>query len=365
MKITRVSVSVHRIPVTLPIIDRPASDGMRVVCEVETDDGHTGIGMAARFLPHGIAAAVAHHLAPEIIGLDPRDLQKIHARLRPLISERGRMSGINLSALSCIDLALWDLAGKSAGRTVAQLLGGHADEAAVYVTFGFQAYDRDQLVQLAGQLVAAGHTRLKMLVGGGKYGLLGDAERVRHVRYAIGEDILLAIDANESVPLDYALQLTRLIEDCNIAWFEDPLLRNDPRDLARLRSQTRIPLSAGQMDGHAARFREWLEHDALDIFMPNSIYNGGMSETCKVAALADIYNRPLSDAGGGGIFCLHHVAGFHHGTLAEVHIGTDQVERALFADAPEPEGDRTKLPAAPGFGVTLDRDVLADTRVDP
>ena len=363
MKITAVRASVHAFETRLPLVGKPAGDSLRVVCEVETDNGHTGIGMAARFLPQGIAAAVNHHLGPALIGRDPRDLEAIHAHLHPLVSERGQTIGINLSALSCVDLALWDILGKASGRTVAQLLGGHSDHADAYVTFGFGAFDRDQLVQVAHDLQAKGHRRFKMLVGVAKGGIREDATRVRHVREALGPDTLLAIDANESLTLDQAMRLVKLIEDCDIAWFEDPVQRNDPRDMGLLRRRTAIPLSAGQMDGHSDRFRALLQHDAIDIFMPNSLYNGGMTETRRVAYLSQIYNRPLSDAGGGGIFCLHHVAGFRNGTLAECHLGVEQVERQLFLEVPEIEDGRLRVPAAPGFGVTLNHDALRDSLV--
>jgi L-alanine-DL-glutamate epimerase-like enolase superfamily enzyme len=363
VKISNVRASVHSFETTLPLINKPAGDSTRIVCELETDEGHVGIGMAARFLPHGVVAAVVHHLFPAVKGMDPRDVEAIHARLHPLVSERGRMSGINLAALSCIDIACWDIAGKASGRTVAQLLGGHRDFADIYVTYGFGAYDKEELVELGRELIAKGHSRLKVLVGTARGGIREDAERVRHVRKELGDNVVLAIDANESIGLEQAAQLCRLIEDLDIAWFEDPIRANDARDLAILRKRTTIPLSAGQMDGHSHRFREWLEHGALDIFMPNSLYNGGVTETRRVAALAQIYNRPLSDAGGGGIFSLHHVAGFRNGTLAEAHLGTDQVERAMFLRVPEPEKGRSELPSAPGFGVELNRDVLRDTLV--
>lgn len=363
MKITRVSASVHAFETRLPLVGKPAGDSLRIVCEVETDDGHVGIGMSARFLAHGVAAAVNRHLGPAVIGLDPRDLEAIHARLHALVSERGQTIGINLSALSCVDLALWDIQGKAAGRTVAQLLGGHKDHAEAYVTFGFGAFDRDQLVEVARDLEAKGHRRFKMLVGVAKGGILEDAARVRHLRDALGPTTPIAIDANESLTLDEAMRLCRLIDDCDIAWFEDPVRRNDPRDLGLLRRRTTIPLSAGQMDGHSSRFRAFLEHDAIDIFMPNSLYNGGMTETRRVAYLAQIHDRPLSDAGGGGIFCLHHVAGFRNGTLAEMHLGVEQVERQLFLSVPEIEDGRLRVPDAPGFGVTLNRDVLQETLV--
>jgi L-alanine-DL-glutamate epimerase-like enolase superfamily enzyme len=363
MKITRVRASVHAFETRLPLVGKPAGDSLRIVCEVETSDGHIGIGMSARFLAHGVAAAVNRHLGPAVLGLDPRDLEAIHARLQALVSERGQTIGINLSALSCVDLALWDIQGKAAGRTVAQLLGGHKDHAEAYVTFGFGAFDRDQLVDVARDLEAKGHRRFKMLVGVARGGIHEDAARVRHLRDALGPTTPLAIDANESLTLDEAMRLCRLIDDCDIAWFEDPVRRNDPRDLGLLRRRTTIPLSAGQMDGHSSRFRAFMEHDAIDIFMPNSLYNGGMTETRRVAYLAQIHDRPLSDAGGGGIFCLHHVAGFRNGTLAEMHLGVEQVERQLFLSVPEIEDGRLRVPDAPGFGVTLNRDVLQETLV--
>ena len=363
MKIQAVRASVHVFNTTLPLIGGRDTPSDLVLCEIETDEGHLGFGLASRFMCHAIAAAVTRHLGPAIIGLDPRNLEQIHARLHPLVSERGQTIGVNLCALSAIDLALWDIAGKAANRSVAELLGGHRDYADIYVTFGFGRYDRDQLVEVARGLIAQGHGRLKMLVGVAKGGIEEDAARVRHVRDALGPGVLLAIDANESLSLDHAMRLAAMIEDCNIAWFEDPVWRNNPRDLALLRQRTTIPLSAGQMDGHSARFRDFIEHDAIDIFMPNSLYNGGMTETRRVAYLAQIYDRPLSDAGGGGIFCLHHVAGFRNGTLAEMHLAVEQLEQQLFLDTPAAENGRTFIPKKPGFGVTLNRDALKDTCV--
>ena len=361
MKIAKVTASVHTFETVLPIVGKPAGDSVRVICEVETTEGHVGIGMASRFLPHDVASAVVNHLGPAVIGMDPRDLERIHDRLHKIVSERGQTLGVNMLALSCINLALWDIAGKASGRTVAQLLGGYSDHTEAYCTFGFGAFDRDQLVEVARDLQVKGHRRFKMLVGVAKGGIREDAERVQHVRDALGPDTMLAIDANESLTLDEAMRLSKMVEDYDIAWFEDPVLRNDPRDLGILRKRTTIPLSAGQMDGHSDRFRAFVEHDSIDIFMPNSLYNGGMTETRRVAHLAQIYNRPLSDAGGGGIFCLHHVAGFRNGTLSESHLGVDQVERQIFKSTPEVSDGRIAVPAAPGFGVELNREAMRET----
>ncbi len=363
MKIKDVRASVHRLPIFLPLIDEPTEHRNHVLCEVETDEGHVGLGMTARFLTPAVVAILTHDILPAVRDMDPRDLEAIHHRVGRVVSERGIMTGANLAAVSCLDIALWDIIGKQAGRTVAQLLGGYRDFATVYMTYGFGNYDRDQLVELAKGLIAEGHTRLKMLVGVSDEGWRGDAARVRHVREAIGGGIELALDANESYSLDQAMQLCRTVEDCDIAWLEDPVRRNDVKDMAQLRRHTTIPLAAGQMDGHAARFRQYIEADAIDILLPNSMFNGGVTETRKVAYLAQIYNKPLSDAGGATLFSMHHVAGFRNGTHVECHFKSRYMEENLFIDAPRPKNGVIRIPAAAGFGLEVNRDVLNDTRL--
>lgn len=362
MKIADVSVSVHRFETTLPVVDRPGPAEVRVIATITTDDGLTGTGMTARFLPAAVEAAIRSHLGPAIIGMDPRRPAQVIDRLIPLVSERGIATGVNRAALSCIDLALWDIAGKARGARVSDLFGGLADDAPAYVTCGFPNLDRDEQAALAKAMADEGFGTIKMVVGH-KGGLAEDVARIKAIRAAVGDGVGIAIDANERFDYATALRLTQMLAGEPIAWFEDPVFNNDARDLATLRAATGIPLGAGQMDGHARRFREFAEHDALDLYMPNSMYNGGMSETARVAALASVNERPLSDAGGGGIYCLHHMTAFPGATLAEVHLGTLHLERQLFTEPPRVASGRSALPDGPGFGVTLDADVLRDTRI--
>ena len=363
MKIKDIRASVHRLPIYLPRFDEPTEHRHHVLCEVETDGGHVGHGMTARFLTRAVASALNHDILPAVRDMDPRDLEAVHERVGQVVSERGLMTGVNLAVLSCLDIALWDLAGKAAGRTVAQLLGGHRDFATVYMTYGFGNYDRDQLAELALELIAEGYTRIKMLVGVPGLGWREDAARVRHVRDAIGDAVELALDANEGYSGSDALKLCRAVEDCNIAWLEDPVRNNDVRDLKHLRRHTAIPLAAGQMDGHSARFRQYLENDAIDILLPNPMFNGGITETRRVACLAQIYEKPLSDAGGATYFSLHHVAAFRNGTHVECHFKSRYLEENLFVGAPKPIDGRLRVPGGPGFGLTINRDLLKDTRV--
>ena len=365
MKIANLRASVHRLPIYLPGFESPTEHRHHVFCEVETDEGHVGFGFTARFLTQAVASALTRDILPAVRGMDPRDLEAVHDRVGRVVSERGIMNGVNLAAASCLDLALWDLIGKAAGRTVAQLLGGFRTSATVYMTYGFGNYDREHLADLARDLVGEGHQRLKMLVAVPGLGWREDAARVRHVRDAIGDEITLALDANEGYAPGDALKLCRALEDCDIAWIEDPVRNNDVRDLRHLRRHTAIPLAAGQMDGHSSRFRQYLENDAIDILLPNPMFNGGMTETRRVAYLAQIYEKPLSDAGGATYFSLHHVAGFRNGTHVECHFKSRFLEENLFVDAPRPRAGRLEIPDAPGFGLTINRDLLRDSRVRP
>ena len=129
-RIGDIRASVHRHAADLPLKPGSARGSTRVICEVETDDGRVRVGMTGKFLCHAVVAAITRHILPAIKGRDIQDLEAIHGRLRKVLSERGRQSGVNLWTLSAVDLALWDPIGQMADRPVAGLLGGHRSHAA-------------------------------------------------------------------------------------------------------------------------------------------------------------------------------------------------------------------------------------------
>jgi len=274
------------------------------------------------------------------------------------------LTGVVSSALSCVDIACWDIHGKAVGRSVAQLLGGARDWAPTYCTFGFTEYeDREQLVEAAKLQIKNGHRRLKMVVAVHEGGWQEDARRVRAVRDAIGPDVELMMDANYKFnPVD-ARQLCRAIEDCRLTWFEEPVYQNDTRAMADLRSHTSIPISAGQNEGHRWRLRELVERQAVDVLQPNVCYCGGYTEARKAAHLAQIYNLPIANGGGWPLFNMHTMAGLMNGWLVEWHLGMVQVGELLFPQAPRPVNGRLVIPDRSGLGLVVDRDALRETRV--
>lgn len=360
MRIVKAEIGVYRFDMVLPVVNVKVADGTKLIVQIETDTGHTGFGITGRAMAHGVAASLGTELLPLVADLDIRDVEAVHARLWPAIGLRGVRSGVGMGALSCLDLALWDAAGKASGRSIAQMFGGARSEVDVYVTFGFGQLNQDQLVELARDLVSQGFRCLKVLVGVAKGGIAEDARRVRAVADAVGDRAAIALDANETLSYDHALRLCTLLDGVDIAFFEDPIRGNDARQLAELRRNGRAVVGVGQFDGYASRFREWVEAGAVDIFMVNSMYNGGFTETRRVAALSQIYQLPLSDAGAGGLISLHHVAGFRNGTMLEMHLANAQLERDMFIDTPEPVNGRLAVPDRPGIGLELNRDFLAE-----
>ena len=362
MKIKSIKAALHRFDVKVPLIRKPLHR-QAVVCEVATSSGLTGLGLTGgHFLPHAVVTALTREFLPVVKDMDARDIEAVHEKVWWKLNQR-TMTGVISSALSCLDIALWDIHGKHVGRSIAQLLGGARDWAPTYCTFGFPEYDRDQLVEAAKLQLKRGHRRLKMVVGVDPGGWQEDARRVQAVRDAVGPDIELMIDANYKFNPVEARMLCRAIEDCRLTWFEEPLYQNDARALADLRLHTNIPISAGQNEGHRWRLRELIEHKAVDIIQPNCCYNGGYTETRKVAHLAQIYNLPIANGGGWPLFNMHAMAGLMNGWRVEFHLDMQAVGEQMFIDPPQPQHNIVKIPAQPGLGLRPNREVLKDTLV--
>ncbi len=369
MIIKDIRASLHGFSIEIPLLEGRVEGYGReeqkhfVFCQVETDDGIVGYGLTGHFLAQSVIVALERHVLPAVRDMDVRDIEKIHQRVWQSLNPRA-MTGTISMALSCLDIALWDIMGKAAGRSVAQLLGNARERVPAYCTFGFPQYDIDQLGEAAKLHVANGYTALKSVVAVDAGGWREDARRVRAIRDAVGPDIDIMIDANYLFNPVEAKYLCREIEDCRITWFEEPLTQNDARALADLRRDTRIPLAAGQMEGHRWRLREFIDHQAVDILQPNVTYCGGYTEARKAAHLAQAYNLPIANGGGWPLFNMHLLAGMMNGWIVEWHLGMVAVGETLFTDAPAPVDGWLDIPDRPGLGLTLDTDAWRDTRVE-
>ncbi|MFA1611233.1 mandelate racemase/muconate lactonizing enzyme family protein [Halobellus rubicundus] len=357
MRITDVSANAYEIPVQLPLLDS-TEDTAVVFATVETADGVVGYGETGYLNPRATADFINNEIAEEIVGMDPRETNRIWDTLYEKYNPRSQ-TGVWSTAVSAVDIALWDIKGKHYGEPVWRLLGGARSEVPAYVTFGFADYDIEQLRTAAENLVDNGAERLKMVVAATESATpRTDADRVRAVREAAGDDVELMIDANYGYSLPEALELSNRIEDQHIAWFEEPVYGNDVDLLSTLRERTRIPIAAGQNEGHAFRHRDLIEGGAVDISHPNVAFVGGFTEARRVAGIAKANNVRVANGGGWPFQNMHLQGGVSNGCRVEFHVPVWEANKRLYESLPEPEGGTVSLPERPGLGLHPDEEAL-------
>jgi len=371
MKIVRVTATPVRVPLKLdlPGVKNTRSAMSPCVVEVETDTGIIGQGMTAITEEDVIAAAITKVAGPAVIGEDPLAHEKIWDKLYWSMMPRGQ-TGYAAHAVAAIDVALWDIKGKAFGQPVWKLLGGARERVPIYVTFGFDFFDRDGLASTAKHWVGLGFTKLKMTVGHQALRhrdrtplsevIREDAERVRTVREAVGPDIDIYIDANCSLDLDHAVKLADMIKPYRIAFFEEPITQNDPLLMAQLRRRTGMALACGQNEGLIYRFRDLLMHEAVDYVQPNVVISGGYTQCAKILGLAAAFNIPAANGGAWSYHNMHLQAGLANGSLVEHHYLAVEMYKQLYRDLPEPKEGWMQMPETPGLGFSLNPDAVKE-----
>jgi L-rhamnonate dehydratase len=369
MKIARTAAHTLRVPYQFPLI-KETQHALVTFVEVETDDGLKGHAFSAYPLRYSISDFINREAGPTIAGMDPMRPEAVRTTLYWKLSNKHYM-GTWSCAASMIDVALWDLRGKALKQPIWKLLGGAREKCPIYITWGLPRYSKDELVEVAKQLMAEGHTQLKMAIAASAnptahmYGeptdedILEDAARIRHVRKALGDKATLMIDANKNAKLPQAIRLAKLVEDCNLAWFEDPVLKADPRLMARLRRETSIPIAAGSSGTYdLAYLREYFLNESIDICQPNVRDIGGFTGGLHAAGLAQAFNIQLEMGGNFPHLNMHLHAGVPNGGRVEFHLGGWRLAEALFDNTPSPVKGWVTLPEAPGLGFTPKSGIL-------
>ncbi|WP_011578892.1 MULTISPECIES: mandelate racemase/muconate lactonizing enzyme family protein [Chelativorans] len=385
MKIT----NVEAVALDVPIMVRHRKDPFVRQCNlvrIDTDSGISGYGYTSPGEWHSTAAKVVNDMFRDVlIGQNPCKINSVISSLSTRFN-RHRATGAWASAVSMVDIGLWDLLGKLYGVPTSVLLGGARTEVPVYITFGLAEYSTEELVDTVSHLVDEGHTRFKMIVGGlrsrpitreeslrpgGSHWfqgftedlLLNDVKRVAAVREAIGPDKGLMVDGNGAFPLGEAKRLAQNLEPFNLIWFEEPVLGNDPDLLQRLRDQTTVPIAAGQNIGSLAAHRTLIESKSYDICQLNVTHCGGYSEALKIAHLAEAHNMPIATGGAQPHHNMHFHAGVQNGGLVEFHWLSWKVGEALFVDPPAPRNGFVSLTDEPGLGLEVRPDAIEKFRV--
>ena len=352
-----IDVQAHVLAIPIREADFPASWSWgsfnQVIVIIQTDEGLTGYGEAFGYgVPSATASVVNEVLKPMLLGQDPAGIASLHDRMSRQTHLFGRY-GITTFAISGVEIALWDLLGKSAGLPLHRLLGGAgACEVAAYASL-VKYRDLGELRAAALHAKAAGYSAVKLHQT--------DVESLRTVREAVGDEMRLMVDANCPWSLEDALAMALKFKPYGIAWLEEPIWPpEDFRGLARLGRLSGIPIASGENACTVFQFREMVEAEAAAYLQPSVVKVGGVAEWRKVAALAEAHNvkiAPHSPYLGPGFLATAHLLATLPGADRIEHLYVN-LEAGVFTAPLKFEKGSFALPPGPGLGLEIDPEAI-------
>jgi L-rhamnonate dehydratase len=263
-----------------------------LIVEIECDDGTIGIGNAA-LAPHATKATIDTYLKPLLIGTDPMDSEYIWQSMYRRTLPFGR-KGIGMTAISAVDLAIWDAKGKILGQPVFKLLGGRTKPKIEVYASRLYSQPLDTLFAEAKSYADQGYKSVKLRFGWGpKDGLAGlhkNVDLVRTTREAVGDNVDIMADAYMGWNVEYAKRMLRMLTPFNMRWVEEPVISDDLNGYAELKAMNLVSISGGEHEYTLAGFRQALDLKAFDIAQYDVNRVGGITAAKKIADLCEAYD---------------------------------------------------------------------------
>jgi len=341
-----------------------------LIAEVFTDDGLAGVGNAA-LAPHVTKQVIDLYLKPLLIGADPWDIEFLWQHMYRKTMAFGR-KGIGMAAISALDIALWDILGKSARQPVYRLLGGRTKRRIPVYASRLYSVPLDELAAEARKYKAEGYQAMKLRFGwgptDGALGMQRNLDLVRTVRQAVGDEIDVMADAYMGWTLDYAKRMLPLLEPFHLRWLEEPVIPDDLAGYAELKSYGRIPIAGGEHEHTQYGFRDLLHARALDYIQFDTNRVGGITQARKITALAESYSVPVIPH-AGQMHNYHVVMASLNSPMAEyfpivdVEVG-NELFWYIFEGEPKAHGGFVDLDEnLPGLGVRVNEKALQNFEV--
>ena len=339
-----------------------------VFVKVETDQGIHGIGEAYSCGPDQATVAAINDFKEWLVGQDPRNIEHLWATMYNFSRFPGG-SVIN-AAISGIEHALWDIAGKAAGLPVYRLLGGKCRER-VRVYQGIGGAEPSQLAESARAVVEKyGYTAVKMSphppgMHAAPYNAVTRAagQRIRAVRDALGSDADIAVDIHATFfELSRAIRVARAIEPYQPFWLEEPIRPENVDAMAKLASHVWIPLASGECNYTKFEFQRILHAQALDILQPDICLCGGVLEMKKIAAMAEAHyvvvapHNPMGPV--ANVVNTHFAASTPNFLILEYTPDDVPPRRDLVREPLAVHGGYLPIPDKPGWGIELNEEAF-------
>ena len=386
MRITAVRASWLRAPIPAAaahVSDFGRNDSFNMcLVEIDTDAGITGLGEAKAAVGNlgnyaAIGTLIREEFAPLLIGRDPRDITgawdllyngtRAHYAARegrtfPTIGRRG----VTLSAVSGVDIALWDILGRSLDVPLWRLMGGqYRDRVPAYASGGWAPVGGIGKQML--QYVERGHRAVKMRVGLQDASVDDSAARVAEARETLGPGVGIMVDAHGTWSVREAQRFARKVEAYDLAWLEEPVSPDNLAGQAEVRATTDIPIAAGESEQTRFAFREMLDARAVDVLQPDPAIAGGITEVRTIAALAASQGLTVAPHlwGSAILFAtgLHLCVSTPCATILEFSRGHNPLLNDLVEEEIAFEDGHVLAPRGPGLGLTLRRDFVERVRV--
>lgn len=350
---------------------------------VDTDAGISGWGEGTNWPGSPLVEAACRHAGERIIGEDARRIDYLWTKLYKDLNWLGQ-AGPVMSAISAIDIALWDIQGKALGAPVYQLLGGaYRSSLPLYANYWFTegGYNPEDYARQARAVVERGFEALKLDPFAHVDYLYGDhlatdlglsparmanaVEIVRAVQEAAGPDVKIAIETHAMLNAPTAVEMAQRLAETglNCMWYEEPAPPEVPDAIADVAARIPFPVAVGERLHSRWMFRPVLERHAAQVVMPDITRCGGISEMRKIASLAETFNVPVAPHNPNGpistIASAHVMAAVPN--FYRLELMANDVpwrDEALVPHGLAVEGGRLQLPDAPGLGVELDPAVL-------
>jgi L-alanine-DL-glutamate epimerase-like enolase superfamily enzyme len=330
-----------------------------LITRVHTADGVTGEAYAgdedATLLD--IERIVHDEIAPALVGLDAMAVERCWAAAYPVTFDILRDRRLGLVALAGVDAAIWDAVGKALGIALWKLWGGYRDRIPLIAIGGYYGEPLGTIEDEIAFYAELGLAGVKFKVGG--QSPTEDAQRVARARAAAPPGFAVAIDANQGYSVGEAVELSRLLADLDIAWFEEPVRwDHDATGMRDVRSRGPLPVCAGQSELSVTGCRQLMELGAIDICNFDASWSGGPTAWRRMAAVASTYGVRVGHHEEPQV-ATHLVASQPHGTVVECfHPDRDPFWWNLIANRPPLQGGELVLSDAPGLGWQLDQDYI-------
>ena len=344
--------------------------------KVSTDEGLHGWGEASIAGPIAATEAAIHELGQALVGRDPAGVEQHWQRMYHAWRWRG--GAVGQTALSALDIALWDLEGKRLGVPVYRLLGGpFRDRHRVYASHWLGGVSSpEDAHDGAREAVRRGFRGFKWipfrssdLRENEAAAIRRGAELMAAAREGAGPDAEIYIECAEFLSPRSALLAADALKPYRPAWFEEPIPFENMAALADLRKRISVPIATGERLLSRFEFRELLERKSVDIIQPDLMHAGGITEVRKIAALADTHYVPVAPHNPAGPICnlaaLHLSASIPNFHVLEQMESERELRDELMTDPITCEDGYYQLPTGPGLGSDLKLDLLADRSARP